>query len=36
MMKNCAISELALSPRPSLHSFNLIDHLPEDPHEADR
>ncbi len=35
MMKNCAISELALSPEPALHSFNEIDHLPEDPHGAD-
>ncbi len=34
MMKNCAISELALSPEPSLHSFNQIDHLPEDPRGA--
>jgi broad specificity phosphatase PhoE len=34
MMKNCAISELSLSPRAVLHSFNEIDHLPEDPQTA--
>ena len=28
MMKNCAISELVLEPRPELVSFNRIDHLP--------
>ncbi len=30
MMKNCAISELVLEPRPALVSFNRIDHLPAD------
>ena len=32
MMKNCAITELAFSPKPELVTFNQIDHLPpEDP-----
>lgn len=35
MMKNCAITELALSPEPSLHTFNAIDHLPDDPNGTD-
>lgn len=32
MVRNCAVSELVLEPRPELLSFNLIDHLPADPH----
>lgn len=32
MVKNCAVSELVLEPRPELRSFNLVDHLPADPH----
>lgn len=32
MVKNCAVSELVLEPRPELLSFNLVDHLPVDPH----
>jgi broad specificity phosphatase PhoE len=32
MVKNCAISELVLEPRPELLSFNHVDHLPADPH----
>lgn len=28
MMKNCAITELILDPRPELVSFNLTEHLP--------
>ena len=35
MMKNCAITELALGTTPTLHTFNQIDHLPEDPNAAD-
>ena len=31
MVKNCAISELVLEPRPELVSFNRIDHLPAEP-----
>jgi probable phosphoglycerate mutase len=31
MVKNCAVSELVLEPRPELRSFNLVDHLPVDP-----
>ncbi|MEZ4331142.1 MAG: histidine phosphatase family protein [Myxococcota bacterium] len=31
MVRNCAVSELVLEPRPELLSFNLIDHLPADP-----
>jgi len=30
MMKNAAISELALEPRPELLSFNQTDHLPDE------
>jgi len=33
MMKNCAISELVLEPRPELIRFNYVDHLPADPGE---
>lgn len=35
MMKNCAISELRLGPRPELMRFNFVDHLPPDPASSD-
>ena len=34
MMKNCAITELALAPAPRLLSFNATAHLPEPPAEG--
>lgn len=34
MMKNCAISELVLEPKPELIRFNYVDHLPADPGEG--
>ena len=34
MMRNCAISELVLDPRPELLSFNQTHHLPVDPAEG--
>lgn len=36
MLKNCAISELVLEPRPELIRFNYVDHLPADPNERPR
>ncbi len=36
MMKNCAISELALDPQPELISFNFTDHLPPDDRPPER
>jgi len=30
MVKNCAVSELVLEPRPALLRFNFVDHLPAD------
>ena len=35
MMMNCAISELAFSPKPDLLSFNQIDHLPTEERPRD-
>jgi len=31
MVKNCAVSELVLEPRPELLRFNYVDHLPAEP-----